>query len=235
MRYASNIRICVRSAPMADVRRCDQCGTLFVPPREHARFCSAGCRIAWNRENASSLPVEDGALDWSVTAMRETTERLLRARGWQQPHAFAVISEAVWWVTMVDAALVRYHPGTYAAVLAAQDEAGRQVTETTLRGLRFVRNWMGYHADHADFIQQYSSQRSSGSDLIARWVWRPQPVPSLTRLSARGQEWEMERYRAYQAQLANHPIGQTFKNASAFLQLATGSSREPLQASQPAD
>src|SRR5262249_50747046 len=32
-----------------DSRSCEQCGAAFVPQREHARFCSADCRAAWNR------------------------------------------------------------------------------------------------------------------------------------------------------------------------------------------
>ena len=71
---------------MADTRNCAQCGTLFVPRREHARFCSARCRVAWNRQHVSGPPAS-GALDWSVTAMRETTGRLLRANGWDRPTA----------------------------------------------------------------------------------------------------------------------------------------------------
>jgi len=96
-----------------DTRYCEQCGALFSPRREHARFCSARCRVAWNRLHASDPPAEGGALGWTITAMRETIDRLLRARGWARPHAFAVIGEAVWWVTLVDATLVRYHPDAY--------------------------------------------------------------------------------------------------------------------------
>src|SRR2546430_16904319 len=108
---------------MADTKICEQCGTSFAPRREHARFCSARCRVAWNRRNASDPPAETGALDWSITAMRETTGRLLRAGGWDRANGFAVISEAVGWVTMVDATLMRYRPGIYCAVLPRQEAA----------------------------------------------------------------------------------------------------------------
>ena len=74
---------------MTDSRNCEQCGVLFTPRREHARFCSARCRVAWNRLNASDTPAEGGALGWTITAMRETIDRLLRARGRDRPHAFA--------------------------------------------------------------------------------------------------------------------------------------------------
>jgi len=138
---------------MADTRTCEQCGTSFAPGREHARFCSPRCRVAWNRRHASDPTAETSALDWSLTAMRESTDRLLRAGGWDRAHGFATVSEAVWWVTMVDATLVRYHPDIYGGVLAHQDAAERRVTEDTFAGLRFVRNWMGYDADPADFIE----------------------------------------------------------------------------------
>jgi len=199
---------------VTDTRNCEQCGASFAPRREHARFCSARCRVAWNRLNASDPPAEGGALGWTITAMRETIDRLLRARAMDQPHAFTVISEAVWWVTMVDATLVRYHPDAYDGVLAGHAAAERQAIEGTFGGLRFVRNQMGYYLDHADFIQ-------SGAGAIAAWTWRPLPEPLLDALPARGQEWELTRYREYQARLAGQPVGETFRRAAAFLRRAS--------------
>ena len=202
---------------VTDTRNCEQCGSAFAPRREHARFCSARCRVAWNRLNASNSPAEGSALDWTITAMRDTIDRLLRAKGWDQPHAFAAISEAVWWVTMVDATLVRYHPDAYDGVLASHDVAGRQEIEGTFGGLRFVRNQMGYYQDHADFVEPVGP--STGA--IAAWTWRSLPEPGLDSLPARGQEWEMTRYREYQAWLAGQPVGGTFRRAGAFLRLAS--------------
>jgi len=207
-----------------DTRNCDQCGALFTPRREHARFCSARCRVAWNRQNTSDPPVDASALDWTIAAMRETTDRLLRARNWDQPHAFAAISEAVWWVTMVDATLVRYHPDSYDAALASQDAQERAVIEGTFGGLRFVRNWMGYHLDHAAFIRPRPSPGSPGAGPVAAWTWRSLPKPVLALLPERGQEWEMTRYREYQARLAGQPVGETFRRAAAFLRLASDGS-----------
>ncbi len=163
------------------------------------------------------------ALDWTITAMQETVDRLLRARSWDQPHAFAVISEAVWWVTMVDATLVRYHPDTYDCTLAAQAPAQRQMIEETFGGLRFVRNRMGYYLDHADFIQPEHGPGGAGEGTapLAAWTWRSLPEPALAELPPRGQEWEMTRYREYQAQLAAQPVGGTFRRATAFLKLAS--------------
>ena len=230
-----------------DTRNCEQCGASFTPRREHARFCSARCRVAWNRLNASDPPAEGGALGWTITAMRETIDRLLRARGWDQPHAFTAVSEAVWWVTMVDATLVRYHPDAYDGVLAGHDAAERRVIEGTFGGLRFVRNQMGFYLDQADFIEPQPGPGGPGgagglggpggpgglggpggpgglgAGRIAAWTWRSLPEPGLDSLPARGQEWEMTRYREYQAQLAARPVGETFRRAATFLRQASES------------
>jgi hypothetical protein len=210
---------------VTDTRNCEQCGTLFAPRREHARFCSARCRVAWNRQNAGDRAAEVSALDWSVSAMRDATERLVRKRASGGPQALAMISEAVWWVTIVDATLVRYHPDTYNAVLASQGAAERRLIEGTLTGLRFVRNRMGYHADPADFIQPQESRSARGAGPITAWTWKSLPEPALASLPPRGQEWEMTRYRGYQAQLSGHTMGETFGRAAAFLKLAVDSAR----------
>jgi hypothetical protein len=202
---------------MTETRECEQCGALFAPRREHARFCSARCRVAWNRQHVGDPPAEGGALGWTIAAMRDTVDRLLRARTSDEPHGFAAISEAVWWVTLVDATLVRYHPDVYDAALAGHGPDERQVIEGTFGGLRFVRNWMGYHLDHSDFIQPQGG-------TLAAWSWRSLAQPVLAALPARGQEWEMARYREYQARLAANPIGETFDCAAEFLRLASDGS-----------
>jgi hypothetical protein len=138
-----------------------------------------------------------------------------------------MISEAVWWVTIVDATLVRYHHDTYNAVLAAQAAGEREMIEGTLAGLRFVRNRMGYYADPADFIQPRHGRSGPGrgASAIMAWTWRPLPEPAVASLPPRGQEWEMTRYRAYQAQLAGAAIGETFGRAAGFLRLAADAAR----------
>lgn len=209
--------------PVADTRRCVQCGTVFVPQREHARFCSVKCRIAWNQQYATD-PTAAGTLAWALSAMEHTTDRLLRARAWDQRHAFTVVSEAVWWVTMVDATLVRYHADTYAQLLAAYEVSERRAIETTFAGLRFVRNQMGYETDHEDFIRQPLGTSGQNGDHVAEWIWKPVRQPTLTTLSSRGIDWEMARYRAYQAQLAGQPVGHAFRKAAAFLRIASAAS-----------
>jgi len=204
---------------MADTRNCEQCGAVFAPRREHARFCSARCRVAWNRHHARGTPADTGALGWALTAMRDTAGRLRQAGGWDRADGFAVISEAVWWVTMVDATLVRYRPEIYSGLLAGQAPARRRVTEETFAGLRFVRNQMGYDAGHADFIQPLDQGPGAAGPPLAAWTWRPVREPALTTLTPRGREWELTRYRAYQARLAGHPVGEAFTRATAFLVL----------------
>jgi hypothetical protein len=201
---------------VADIRNCEQCGASFVPRREHARFCSARCRAAWNREHVSDLTAGASALVWSITAMSDATGRLPRVRAWERPRAFAVIGEAVWWITIVDATLVRHHPDAYDNVMTGQTPAQRQLVEGTLTGLRFVRNQIGDEADLAEFIEP-------GEGRITGWTWKPVPEPALASLSPRGQAWEITRYQAYQAQLAGHTIGETFGRAAEFLKLAAAS------------
>jgi hypothetical protein len=204
---------------VADFRDCEQCGTSFVPRREHARFCSARCRAAWNRQHMGDLKAGASALQWSLTAMSDTTERLPRVRA-DHPRAFAAIGEAVWWVTIVDATLVRHHPQAYDSVMAGQTPAQRQLVEGTLAGLRFVRNRIGDEADLGEFIEPGEADPGADAGRITGWAWKPVPEPALGSLSPRGQAWEMTRYRAYQAHLAGRTIGESFRRAAEYLKLA---------------
>jgi hypothetical protein len=211
---------------MGDIRGCAQCGALFTPRREHARFCSAECRVGWNREKLSDPAAEASALQWSVTAMSDAVERLPQVRPWDTDRAFTVISEMVWWVTIVDATLVRYHPETYDTLMVDQGPAGRQVVEGTLAGLRFVRNRMR-SIGHDGFIVPRAGLAEPGPGPgvgpITAWTWKAVPQPVLVALLPRGQEWEKTRYRAYQRYLASRTVGDTFGRATAFLKLTAGS------------
>jgi hypothetical protein len=160
------------------------------------------------------------ALAWSITAMSDTTKRLSRVRAADRPRAFAAIAEAVWWITMVDATLVRHHPDAYDSVMAGQNPAQRQLVEETLTGLRFVRNRIGDEADLGEFVEPSEPGPGVREGRITGWTWKPVPEPALTPLSPRGRAWEMTRYRAYQDHLAGHTIGETFGRAAAFLKLA---------------
>ena len=202
---------------MEDTRRCEQCTAVFEPRREHARFCSAACRVTWHRERAGKPWPGETALSWSAAAMGDAARRLGEARGLDLPQALAVVSEAVWWVTMVDATVVRYHPDAYDQVLAGLDPAHRRAAEERLGGLRFVRNWMGYHADPADLV--CPGQAPGGGDLpVAQWTWAAVPAPAAGA-APRARQWEMARYRHYRARLAGHPVGHAIGHAIAFLSL----------------
>jgi len=209
---------------VADTRTCEQCGIVFTPRREHARFCSAACRVAWNQEHTGNPQAGASALDWSVTAMLETTERLQQAGGWDRADGLTVIREAVWWVTMVDATLVRYHLDVYNDILARQPAAQRKMTEDTFGGLRFVRNQMGYTADPADFIQPLDLRPGTAAPRVAAWTWRAVAKPATVSPARRTHGWELTRYRAYQRQLAGYPVGETFSRAVTFLRLTAESS-----------
>jgi hypothetical protein len=152
--------------------------------------------------------------------MNDTTRRLTRVRSADRPRAFAAIAEAVWWVTIVDATLVRHHADAYDSVMTDQTPAQRELIEETLAGLRFVRNQIGNEADLGDFIEPGKNDPGAGQRRITGWTWKPVPEPALAVLSPRGQGWEMTRYQAYQAHLAGHGIGETFGRVAAFLKLA---------------
>jgi len=205
---------------VADHRDCEQCGVRFTPRREHARFCSADCRDAWNREHSASPDGGASALQWSIVAMNGTADRLPTICAADLPRGFAVIGEAVWWVTIVDATLVRHHPEPYDRVLAGATPAGRRLIEDTLSGLRFVRNRMGHYVDHVDFLDPSAGGSNTADGPITSWQWRSLPEPALTGLSPRGQAWERSRYQAYQARLAGHGVGEVFGRAVEFLNRA---------------
>jgi hypothetical protein len=215
----------------ADTRKCEQCGTSFVPRREHDRFCSAPCRDAWNRDHAGDLAAGASALVWSVTAMTDATQRLSRVAAADQPRAFTVISEAVWRVTIVDATLVRHHPAAYDSVMASQAPAQRELVEGTLAGLRFVRNHIGGDGDLGEIIEPSQASPRAGEEPITGWVWRPVPKPTLAPPPSPGRAWERARHRGYQEQLAGHAIGETLSRAAAFLTLAAANAQAITDAS----
>jgi hypothetical protein len=196
---------------VAEVRECAQCGTPFTPGREHARFCSPRCRMAWNREHAGVAAAPAVAIDWSVTAMTEAAGRLTVAGAWDLHRVAAAVGEAVWWVTLVDATLVRYHLRDYESALANK-AVRRRKTEETLEGLRYVRNQLGKSVDPAAFVRP-----AVGDDGTGGWAWRPLPEPASGGLAPRARQWELSRYRAYQGRLAGRDIARTFARCADFL------------------
>ena len=205
---------------MATTRACEHCGGAFIPRREHSRFCSAQCRVTWNSENTRHEGVSSAALDWSLSAMTEASARLARSRppgaGTAEAHAVVAVSDAVWWVTIVDATLIRYHPDSYDATMDALPAARQQEIEQTLAGLRFVRNQMGVHLDPGEFIGVLPDS-GKGEKRGPALTWSPLSPPPPGDLSPSGQEWERGRYLAYAERLAGQGVVHTFALAARFL------------------
>jgi hypothetical protein len=200
-------------------RGCTQCGQVFTPRREHARFCSPACRVAWNRNHLTDAVAEECALEWSLAGMHDVIERLAVHRPSDGAAAFEAIGEVVWWVTIIDARLIRQYMDIYDAVLAAHPTAQHPMIEGTLAGLRFVRNQMGEDLKQTSLIQPPATAGESEA-VAATWRWARPPDSDLTGLPARVQPWEMSRYRAYGQWLAGTTVGLVFQRAASFLDLA---------------
>jgi anti-sigma B factor antagonist len=162
-------------------------------------------------------PVELSSLPSAIAAMSEVTARLPTVKVGDQAGALAAIGEAVWWITVVDATLVRHHPDVYDAVLAAQAPAERPRIKPTMAGLRFARSWVGRGTGLEEAIQ--TGGQDAGVRRITQWTWRPVCEPALAPFPPRGQAWELARYQAYQAHLAGRTIGETVGRAVTFLTL----------------
>jgi hypothetical protein len=163
--------------------------------------------MAWNREHAGVAAAPAVAIDWSVIAMTEAAGRLAVAGAWDLHRVAAAVAETVWWITLVDATLVRYHLRDYEKALADKD-VRRRKTEGTLEGLRYVRNQLGKSVDPAEFVRPADG---------GGWVWRPLPEPALEALAPRARQWELSRYHAYQERLAERDIARTFARCTDFL------------------
>jgi hypothetical protein len=172
--------------------------------------------MIWNREHAGVAAAPAVAIDWSVIAMTESAARLAVADAWDLHHVAAAVGETVWWVTLVDATLVRYHLRDYESALASK-AVRRRKTELTLAGLRYVRNQLGKSVEPDEFVCH-----AAGDDGAGRWVWRPLPEPGLNGLASRARHWELSRYRAYHERLADRDIVRTFARCTEFLAQAAG-------------
>jgi predicted nucleic acid-binding Zn ribbon protein len=202
---------------MAEIRHCDQCGRAFEPRREHARFCSSDCRVAWNQEHRRDPAIELGALAWSVAALADLEPRLAELPAADHKRAAVAVSDAVWQVTIVDATLVRYHHEAYDAVLAGQSAADRRVTEGTMAGLRFVRNQLARSLGLEALI---GLPPGGSAAATGAWTWQPAPQRAADALRSRGRAWQVSRYQAYQDFMAGRPVAETFGRAAGFVRLA---------------
>jgi hypothetical protein len=84
-----------------------------------------------------------------------------------------------------------------------------------LRAILLEWHRRGYTAVVVDM----TGGRNAGIRRITQWPWRPVCEPALAPFPPRGQAWELARYRAYQAHLAGHTIGETVGRAVTFLTL----------------
>jgi hypothetical protein len=166
--------------------------------------------------------------------MSDTARRLSGIQVGDRRRAQPLIAEMVWRVTIVDATLVRHHPGAYDRVLASRSPAERHLIEGTMAGLRFVRNRMHQEAGHAAFVSPPASGPGRDAGPVTAWTWNPVPEPALASLPPRGQAWEMTRYRAYQDHLAGHKIEAAFGRAAAFLTTAAGAAAPVTNPGAPA-
>jgi hypothetical protein len=154
-------------------------------------------------------------VDRSVTAMREAIMRLSVYRTVDRTQAVAVAQEAVLWVTIIDARLIRHDLAAYDKVLAGHDLAERALLEGTLAGLRFVRNGMRAGPGDAEVIEPWAG--GPASSVLAVWQWRPLPEPALRSASLRARDRQMSRYQAYEVYVARRSVGEVFGRAAAFL------------------
>ncbi len=139
--------------------------------------------------------------------MSGALRRIGDSSGADVPQAVAAATEAVWWVTVVDAAITRHYPAAYGGALAALDPAARRAVERSVAGLRFIRGQLGYSADPGDFIQP-----APGAPAAA-WTWRSVPPPSPQRGTVR----DTSPYREYRTQLAGRPLTEALTLTAGFL------------------
>ena len=185
---------------MADIRERDQPGTVPRPRRDGG---GRGTRTG----SPGGQDAGEDALAWSVAAMSGALRRIGDASGADVPQAVAAATEAVWWVTVVDAAITRHCPAAYRGALAALDPAARRAVERSVAGLRFIRGQLGYSADPGDFIQP-----APGAPAAA-WTWRSVPPPSPQRGTVR----DTSPYREYRTQLAGRPLTEALTLTAGFL------------------
>jgi hypothetical protein len=170
--------------------------------------------MAWNDEHAGVAAAPPAAIDWSVAAMSEAAQRLSSPDSRDLPHLADAVADAVWWVTLVDATLVRYHPQNYESTLGAAAPGGGRPSRPSRDG-RYVRNQLGRSVNPADLITPAAAEGTRPA-----WTWRSLPQPDISGLGSRARRWELSRYNAYQARLAGRDITVALAWCAEFLALA---------------
>jgi hypothetical protein len=172
--------------------------------------------VRWNRDHLTDAVAEERALEWSLTGMCDAIERLAVCRPDDPAATFSAVAEAVWWVTIIDARLIRQYMDIYDSILAAHRPDQQPAIEGTLAGLRFVRNQMR-GAEDGFIAAPASGDRDSAA---AAWIWNRVPEKVLDSLPDEVKSWELTRYEAYQKWLAGHTVAEVFERAVGFLNVA---------------
>ncbi len=149
-----------------------------------------------------------------MPAISEAVRALRQPLLTQQWVGFAALGDAVWAVTMVDAALVRYHSVTYDQALLARSATDRRLIEQSLAGLRFVRNRIAARTAVADLVDPGEPDADGTASPVVDWMWNS--VMAATTSEPR--PWEIARYEAYQTRLAGRAVGEVFERSETFLQ-----------------
>jgi hypothetical protein len=152
------------------------------------------------------------ALDWSLMAMNDATDRVNKVAASDLPRAFAAIGEAVWWITIVNDTLRHNHRAAYqqAVGLTSPDSAD------TINGLRSVRNRIGHKVDLVDFICPVAAREWSADGRITAWAWKPVPPPEQGDRTGRQHQRDLELHHAYTSVLAGQNVRQPFMLATGF-------------------
>ena len=152
------------------------------------------------------------ALDWSIKAMNEATDRINKIPASDLPRAFAAIGEAVWWITVVNDTLRHNYRAAYdqAVVLTFPEPTD------TIHGLRSVRHRIGHEVDLVDFLQPAASREWSADGRVTAWAWRKVPPPEQGERTSRQHQWDLELHRAYEEALVGQNIWQPFMLATGF-------------------
>ena len=217
----------------ADFRKCEQCGTSFVPRHEHARFCSAPCREAWNREHAGDLAAGASALVWGVGHRDDRRHATAVAGRGSRPAACVHRDRR----GGVEGHHRRRHVAPPSPVRLRQrdDTPGSSTAGSWSR-----EPWPGCVSSAIASPTKATLASSSSPAPPARPLVKggSPPGPGGPRRNRpwrrflRGRRtWEKARHRGYQEQLAGRAIGETLSQATAFLKLAAANAQAITDAS----
>jgi hypothetical protein len=159
------------------------------------------------------------ALDWSMQAMHDATDRVNKIPASDLAKAFAAIGEAVWWITIVNDSLRKTYETKYKRAL----ELSTPNPADTLLGLKSVRNRIGHEVDLVDFIEPFASRPDPGDGRITAWTWRHVRQPSSAGLKPWQYQSAVKAHKAYETAVVDGSQGgnivYTFGLVTGFLDL----------------